>query len=54
MRRTNDLAVLIERWFTDRLMKHRGVSSNTIAFCRDTFSSCLRSRRRALGGPHLN
>lgn len=25
MRRTKDLAVLIERWFTDRLMKHRGV-----------------------------
>lgn len=24
----NDLAVLIERWFTDRLMRHRGVSSN--------------------------
>lgn len=31
------LAVLIERWFTDRLMKHRGVSSNTIASYRDTF-----------------
>ena len=31
MRHTNDLAVLIERWFTDRLMKHRGVSPNTIA-----------------------
>ncbi len=37
MRRTNDLAVLIERWFTDRLMKHRGVSSNTIESYRDTF-----------------
>lgn len=37
MRRTNDLAVLIEQWFTDRLMKHRGVSSNTIASYRDTF-----------------
>ncbi len=33
----NDLAVLIERWFTDRLMRHRGVSSNTIASYRDTF-----------------
>lgn len=32
-----DLAVLIERWFTDRLMRHRGVSSNTIASYRDTF-----------------
>ncbi len=37
MRRTNDLAVLIKRWFTDRLMKHQGVSSNTIASYRDTF-----------------
>ncbi|WP_427147212.1 tyrosine-type recombinase/integrase, partial [Rhizobium leguminosarum] len=37
MRRNKDLAVLIERWFTDRLMKHRGVSSNTIASYRDTF-----------------
>ncbi|MFW8642076.1 site-specific integrase [Rhizobium beringeri] len=37
MRHTNDLPVLIERWFTDRLMKHRGVSSNTIASYRDTF-----------------
>lgn len=37
MRHKNDLAVLIERWFTDRLMKHRGVSSNTIASYRDTF-----------------
>lgn len=37
MRRTNDLAVLIERWFADRLLKHRGVSSNTIASHRATF-----------------
>jgi integrase/recombinase XerD len=37
MRHTNDLPVLVERWFTDRLMKHRGVSSNTIASYRDTF-----------------
>lgn len=33
----NDLAVLIERWFTDRLMRQRGVSANTIASYRDTF-----------------
>ncbi len=37
MRRSNDLAVLIERWFTDRLMKHLGLSSNTIASYRCTF-----------------
>ncbi|MGY3412998.1 hypothetical protein ACVWZV_009164 [Bradyrhizobium sp. GM5.1] len=27
-----DLPALIERWFTDRLMRHRGASANTIAF----------------------
>ncbi|TIU45398.1 MAG: hypothetical protein E5W19_30655 [Mesorhizobium sp.] len=32
---SNDLAVLIERWFTDRLMRHRGASSNTIASVND-------------------
>jgi len=37
MSAANDLAVLIERWLTDRLMRHRGVSSNTIASYRDTF-----------------
>lgn len=52
MRRTNDLAVLIERWFTDRLMKHRGVSSNTIASYATPSGSCLSSHRRALGDPH--
>lgn len=47
----NDLAVLIERWFTDRLMRHRGVSSNTIASYRDTFRLLFASRRRALASP---
>ena len=37
MNAPNDLAVLIERWFTDRSERHRGVSSNTIACYRDTF-----------------
>lgn len=32
-----DLPALIERWFTDRLMRHRGASANTIASYRDTF-----------------
>lgn len=32
-----DLPVLIERWFTERLMRHRGASANTIASYRDTF-----------------
>ncbi|PDT78061.1 tyrosine-type recombinase/integrase [Sinorhizobium sp. BJ1] len=49
MRRTNDLAVLIERWFTDRLMKHRCVSSNTIASYRDTFRLLFAFAKRRLG-----
>lgn len=49
MRRTNDLAVLIERWFTDRLMKHRGVSSNTIASYRDTFRLLFAFAQTRLG-----
>jgi len=49
MRRTNDLAVLIERWFTDRLMKHRGVSSNTIASYRDTFRLLFAFAQARLG-----
>ncbi len=37
MSTTSDLPGLIERWFTDRLMRHRGASANTIASYRDTF-----------------
>lgn len=37
MSATGDLPALIERWFTDRLMRHRGASANTIASYRDTF-----------------
>ena len=37
MSASSDLPVLIERWFTDRLMRHRGASTNTIASYRDTF-----------------
>ena len=37
MSATSDLPTLIERWFTDRLMRHRGASANTIASYRDTF-----------------
>lgn len=49
MRRANDLAVLIERWFTDRLMKHRGVSSNTIASYCDTFRLLFAFAQARLG-----
>ena len=45
----NDLAVLIERWFTDRLMQHRGVSSNTIASYRDTFRLLFAFAQTRLG-----
>ena len=37
MSATGDLPALIERWFTDRLLRHRGASANTIASYRDTF-----------------
>lgn len=37
MNATCDLPRLIERWFTERLMRHRGASANTIASYRDTF-----------------
>lgn len=45
----NDLAVLIERWFTDRLMRHQGVSSNTIASYRDTFRLLFAFAQTRLG-----
>ena len=32
-----NVATLIERYFTDRLMRQRNVSPNTIASYRDTF-----------------
>ena len=37
MKRSGDLASLIERYFTDRLMRQRNVSANTIASYKDTF-----------------
>jgi integrase/recombinase XerD len=49
MNAPNDLAVLIERWFTDRLMRHRGVSSNTIASYRDTFRLLFACAQTRLG-----
>lgn len=49
MSSSNDLAVLIERWFTDRLMRHRGVSSNTIASYRDTFRLLFAFAQTRLG-----
>ena len=46
---SHHLAVLIERWFTDRLMRHRGVSSNTIASYRDTFRLLFAFAQTRLG-----
>lgn len=37
MKTIGNVATLIERFFTDRLMRQRGVSANTIASYRDTF-----------------
>ncbi len=37
MRPESNLASLIERYFTERLMRQRNVSANTIASYRDTF-----------------
>lgn len=43
------LAVLIERWFTDRLTRHRGVSSSTFASYRDTFRLLFAFAQTRLG-----
>jgi integrase/recombinase XerD len=37
MKRSSNVATLIERYFTERLMRQRNVSANTIASYRDTF-----------------
>jgi hypothetical protein len=37
MKQSCNVAALIERYFTERLMRQRNVSANTIASYRDTF-----------------
>ena len=37
MKLSGNVAMLIERYFTERLLRQRNVSSNTIASYRDTF-----------------
>jgi integrase/recombinase XerD len=37
MKPSSNLPTLIERYFSDRLMRQRNVSANTIASYRDTF-----------------
>ncbi len=49
MRKTATLPTLLERWFTDRLMRQQHVSHNTIASYRDTFRMLLMFANRELG-----
>ena len=42
MKSTPNLAVMIERFFTERLMRQKGVSPHTIASYRDTFCQLLK------------
>lgn len=51
MSAASDLPVLIERWFTDRLMRHRGASANTITSYRDTFRLLLSFAQERLRRP---
>jgi integrase/recombinase XerD len=45
------VATLIERYFTDRLMRQRNVSANTIAAYRDTFRLLFSFAQEKLGRP---
>src|SRR5215831_2150340 len=49
MRPTAGFAALLERFFTERLMTQRQVSSNTIASYRDTFHLLLEFAQKRLG-----
>src|SRR4030088_769979 len=51
MRLTANFAALLERFFTQRLMTQRQVSSNTIASYRDTFRLLLGFAQKRLGQP---
>src|SRR5262249_38127313 len=61
MKSSCNVAALIERYFTDRLMRQRNASTNTIASYRDTFrllfafaQARLRKPPSALGLAHLD
>ena len=54
MSTTCDLPVLVERWFIERLMRQRGVSTNTIASYRDTFRLLFAFARDRLRQPPSN
>lgn len=51
MNQSPNVATLIERYFTVRLMQQRNVSSNTIASYRDTFRLLFRFAQARLGKP---
>ena len=46
-----NVATLIERYFTDRLMRQRNVSPNTIAYYRIRSGCCSRSHRHGSASP---
>lgn len=47
-----NVATLIERFFTERLMRQRNVSPNTIASYRTRSGYCSSSLRSSCGSPH--
>jgi len=47
MKPSCNVATLIERFFTERLMRQRNVSGNTIASYRTRSGCCSNLRRRA-------
>jgi hypothetical protein len=49
---TCNVATLIERFFTERLMRQRNVSANTIASYKDTFRLLFMFAQERLGDPH--
>jgi integrase/recombinase XerD len=51
MMATTDFAPLLERFFTERLMRQRQASPNTIASYRDTFRLFLRFASERLHTP---
>lgn len=51
MKLASNLATLIERYFTERLMHHRNASPHTIASYRDTFRLLFTFTQKRLGKP---
>ena len=51
MKPGSNIATLVERYFTDRLMRQRNVSANTIASSRDTFRLRFRFAQARLRKP---